>query len=79
MTVLRNPGSIGLSIAGVDDQFRVIANVMMMADRLFGDKTGDEAIESALVRRGLDATPDNVAKVRAYLKEPAKEPVAATT
>ena|GEM_PF-6436342 len=66
MTVLSKPGSIGLSIAGVDDPFKIIANVLMMADRLFGDTTSDEDIARSLSKHSLDMSPDNIAKVRAY-------------
>ena len=72
-------GRIYLSMADEKDQFKVIAHVMMMADGLLGGKTSDKAIESALARRGLDVTPENVAKVKAHFKEPAREPALAAT
>ena len=68
-TVLSKPGSIGLSIAGEQDQFKIIANVLMMADRLFGFTTDDDDIIVALEDDDLESSPDNIAKVRAFFNK----------
>ena len=65
-TVLSNPGAIGLSIAGETDQFKIIASIMMFADKLVGGETSDTAIKNALKRRNLEDSPENIGKVRSF-------------
>jgi len=70
ISVLSHPGSIGLSIAGATDHFKIIANILMLGARLIGyDVTGD-MIEDALQEEGMGVNADNIAKVRAFF--PAK-------
>ena len=73
-TVLANPGSIGLSFAGETDQFKIIANLIMMAERIGKgvgniDECTEETIENSLGRRGLEITAENIAKVKAFFPE----------
>ena len=68
-TVLSKPGSIGLSIVGVENKFQIIANILMMGDRLLGFTTDDDDIIAALEDDDLDPSPDNIAKVRAFFKQ----------
>ena len=68
-TVLANDGAVGLSFAGEKDQYKIIANVMMMADRIVGGTTSDDAIVSALRRRNIEPTEENIKKVRAFFNE----------
>ncbi len=80
-------GRIYLSIAGEKDQFKIIANVLMMGEKLFGEESPEECIKDALVRRGLDVTPENIDKVKSHFdrkvwkkrSEPAREPALAST
>jgi len=70
-TVLANDGAVGLSIAGETNQFKIIANIMMMADRLAGDEPGrlpDDVVVEALEIRGLKPDQENIAKVMAFYK-----------
>ena len=65
-TVLANKGSIGVSFAGVTDEFQEIANVEMIGDRLFGCKTNESDISQALEERGIEPTPANIEKVKVF-------------
>jgi len=65
-TVLANDGVIGLSIAGETDKFKIIANIMMMADRLGRDRPGklsESAVARSLKGFGLEPTEENISKV----------------
>ena len=66
MTVLSNPGSIGLSIAGEEDQFKIAANVIMMAERLTGKEMGEDAVVGALKGQGINPTPENIERVKSH-------------
>lgn len=66
MTVLSNPGSIGLSVAGEKDQFKITANVIMMAERLTGKEMGEDAIIGGLKGQGVDPTPENISRVKSH-------------
>jgi len=55
-----------LSIAGDGNKFRVIANVIMMAETFAGDETTEECIEDSLSDYGLDVTPENIEKVKSF-------------
>jgi predicted acetyltransferase len=66
MTVLKNKGAIGLSIAGVDDPFKLNANILMMAERLFGTQTAVSSIKDYLEQDNIEVTPENIEKVKAF-------------
>ena len=65
-TVLANKGSIGVSFAGVTDEFRKIANIKMIVDRLLGYKTNEHDISHTLEKEGIQPTPANIEKVKAF-------------
>jgi hypothetical protein len=66
--VLANKGAIGLSLAGVTDNIKTVAAVATMGEKLFGYKTtDDEMITDGLKTWGIEATPANIAKVRALM------------
>jgi len=65
-TVLANPGSMGVSFAGVTDVYQIIANVCMISERLAGCEITDEIIGDCLEREGLEITEENIAKVKAF-------------
>jgi len=69
MNILSKPGSIGISIAGVDDPFKLIANVLMMAEHLFGNKTTENNIIHALKKEGIDTSLENINKVKSFFNE----------
>ena len=70
MTVLSKPGSIGLSIAGETDDFKIIANVIMMADGLLGGNTdGEDIIIDGLKTFEIPPTQENIDKVKAFFPE----------
>ncbi|MDR1439923.1 MAG: hypothetical protein LBJ10_07925 [Clostridiales bacterium] len=68
ITVLANKGSIGMSIAGVTDKFKLTAGILTMGERLFGDKVSDKIIEDSLKDWEIDPTSENVAKVRGLMQ-----------
>ena len=65
-TVLANDNSVGISFAGESDKFKKIANILMMADRLFGDETDDESIAYGLEKHGIEPSKENIEKVWAF-------------
>ena len=65
-TVLSKPGSVGLSISGEKDRFKIIANIIMMGERLLGKKFKEDAISGALKGAGLEPTPENIDMVKTY-------------
>ena len=67
-TVLSKPGSIGLSIAGEKDNFKVIANILMMGQRLLKLDVTEDIIIDYLEEWDESPTPENIAKVRAFFK-----------
>ena len=67
-TVLSNPGAIGVSFAGVTDKYKIVANVIMLAERLFKFKATIKMIEDSLTYHGLESSPENIAKVKAFFK-----------
>ena len=69
MNILSKPGSIGISIAGVDDPFKLIANVLMMADHFYGSKTTEDNIINALKKEGIEPSSENIDKVKAFFKD----------
>ena len=74
-TVLANPGSIGISFAGVDDRYKIIANLLMFVGKLSGSKACDADIMYALEKDGLEVTPENIARVKSFFEsQPNKLP-----
>jgi hypothetical protein len=73
-TVLANPGSIGVSFAGVTDKFQIIANILMLGDQLLGFTTGDDDIIHALKKDGLEPSTENIAKVKAFFSSTLSSP-----
>ena len=65
-TVLSKPGSIGVSFAGVTDEYKIVANVLMLADRLFNLTTKVSDVAYVLEKHGIEPTPENIAKVKSY-------------
>ena len=65
-TVLANPGSIGISFAGVTDEFKIAANVLMMAERLFGAVIDEVDIAQSLEADDIAPTQENIDKVKAF-------------
>jgi len=65
-TVLANPGAIGISFAEVTDKYEIIANTIMLSDRLFGGKADINVIKDSLLRFDLDATCENIDNVKAF-------------
>ena len=66
MTVIGKPGAVAVSIAGVQDRFKVLATLLMMCDGLTGTVANEEDIKDYLLDDGLDATPENIAKVKSF-------------
>jgi len=65
-TVLSKPGSIGVSFAGVTDEYKIVANILMFADRLLNLTTKVSDVTYALEKHGLEPTPENIAKVQSF-------------
>ena len=65
-TVLANPGSIGLSIAGETDRHKIIANIKMMANRISNSTTSTASIGRSLVNWGLEPTQENIDRVKSF-------------
>ena len=65
-TVLANPGAIGLSIAGETDKYRMVANVVMMGEKLLGRQADEGAIRGSLSGAGIDATSESIEKVKSF-------------
>lgn len=65
--ILKNKGSVGLHIADEDNEFKIIANVTAMTARLLGVDVGDEEIVLGLEKSGIEASRENIMKVRELL------------
>ena len=65
-TVLANPGAIGISFAGVTDKFQIIANSLMIADRLLGQNTDEKDVVRALEIFGISPVCENIEKVKSF-------------
>jgi len=63
-TVLANPGSIGVSFEGVTDEFKIVANTLMLTDRLLSTTTKEDDVIRVLKKNGIDPTPTNIEKVK---------------
>ncbi len=73
MSIFSNDDAVGTTLAGTQGEIEEAANLLRWASALVagGDLT-DDMIVDELTERGMDASPENIAAVRAEIDAQAK-------
>ncbi len=73
MSIFSNDDAVGTTLAGTQGEIEEAANLLRWASALVagGDLT-DDMIVDELTERGMDASPENIAAVRAEIEAQAK-------